>query len=91
MNLSRDKLQVFYIYCNFLPLKQTYKIFLFASAIADLGFRTVVKYRKIPCASGANQIVENAWIPHAADLQKNKRHLCYGIEGESTMLASLHH
>jgi hypothetical protein len=33
----------------------------------------VVKYRKIPPAAAANQIAENARIPPAADLQKNKR------------------
>jgi hypothetical protein len=32
----------------------------------------VVKYRKIPPAAAANQIAENARIPPAADLQKNK-------------------
>jgi hypothetical protein len=33
----------------------------------------VVKYRKIPpAAHAANQIAENARIPPAADLQKNK-------------------
>ena len=37
-----------------------------------IGFRTVVKYRKIPPAAAANQIAENARIPPAADLQKNK-------------------
>jgi uncharacterized protein YccT (UPF0319 family) len=37
-----------------------------------MGFRTVVKYRKIPPAAAANQIAENARIPPAADLQKNK-------------------
>jgi hypothetical protein len=40
-----------------------------------IGFRTVVKYRKIPLAAAANQIAENARIPPAADLQKNK--ICY--------------
>jgi hypothetical protein len=39
------------------------------------GFRTVVKYRKIPPAAAANQITENARIPPAADLQKNKSKL----------------
>jgi hypothetical protein len=33
----------------------------------------VVKYRKIPPAAAANQIAENARIPPAADLQKNKK------------------
>jgi hypothetical protein len=33
----------------------------------------VVKYRKIPPAAAANLIAENARIPPAADLQKNKR------------------
>ena len=43
-----------------------------ASAITySIGFRTVVKYRKIPPAAAANQIAENARIPPAADLQKN--------------------
>jgi hypothetical protein len=37
-----------------------------------IGFRTVVKYRKIPSAAAANQIAENARIPPAADLQKKK-------------------
>ena len=37
-----------------------------------IGFWTVVKYRKIPPAAAANQIAENARIPRAADLQKNK-------------------
>ena len=37
-----------------------------------IGFRTVVKYRKIPPAAAANQIAENARIPPADDLQKNK-------------------
>ena len=37
-----------------------------------IGFRTVVKYRKILPAAAANQIAENARIPPAADLQKNK-------------------
>jgi hypothetical protein len=37
-----------------------------------IGFRTVVKYRQIPPAAAANQIAENARIPPAADLQKNK-------------------
>jgi hypothetical protein len=32
----------------------------------------VVKYRKIQPAAAANQIAENARIPPAADLQKNK-------------------
>jgi hypothetical protein len=32
----------------------------------------VVKYRKIPPAAAANEIAENARIPPAADLQKNK-------------------
>jgi hypothetical protein len=32
----------------------------------------VVKCRKIPPAAAANQIAENAKIPPAADLQKNK-------------------
>ena len=32
----------------------------------------MVKYRKIPPAAAANQIAENARIPPAADLQKNK-------------------
>jgi hypothetical protein len=32
----------------------------------------VVKYRKILPAAAANQIAENARIPPAADLQKNK-------------------
>jgi hypothetical protein len=32
----------------------------------------VVKYRKIPPVAAANQIAENARIPPAADLQKNK-------------------
>ena len=36
------------------------------------GFRTVVKYRKIPAAAATNQIAGNARIPPAADLQKNK-------------------
>ena len=40
-----------------------------------IGFRTVVKYRKIPPAAAANQIAENARIPPAADLQKNNE--CY--------------
>jgi hypothetical protein len=33
----------------------------------------VVKYRNIPPAAAANQIAENARIPPAADLQKNKK------------------
>jgi hypothetical protein len=33
----------------------------------------VVKYRKIPPSAAANQIAENARIPPAADLQKNKK------------------
>ena len=41
-----------------------------------IGFRTVVKYRKIPPAAAANQIAENARIPPAADLQKNKPRYC---------------
>jgi hypothetical protein len=41
-----------------------------------IGFRTVVKYRKIPPAAAANQIAENARIPPAADLQKNKQYYC---------------
>ena len=55
MNLSKDKMEVFYRYCNFLPLKQTYKDFLFASAITYLVFRTVVKYRKTDYARCCSQ------------------------------------
>jgi hypothetical protein len=40
----------------------------------------VVKYRKIPPAAAANQIAENARIPPAADLQKNKYMLFTGCE-----------
>ena len=35
------------------------------------GFRTVVKYRKIPPAAATNQIAGNARILDAPDLQKN--------------------
>ena len=39
----------------------------------------MVKYRKIPPAAAANQIAENARIPPATDLQKNKAIYCQQI------------
>jgi hypothetical protein len=40
----------------------------------------VVKYRKIPPAAAAHQMAENARIPPAADLQKNKNPYCTSRE-----------
>jgi hypothetical protein len=47
----------------------------------------VVKYRKIPPFAAANQIAENARIPPAADLQKNKT--SYSLHTETYLFLKL--
>ena len=76
--LENKSLKLFqnYIFIFFSFKTNIQKIFALLRPLR-IGFRTVVKYRKIPPAAAANQIAENSRIPPAADLQKNKKSLCY--------------